>query len=75
MIAAEAELNEEEEDEPEDLGTLANMGLDAAEEDWYTQVEEPEPVTKVSKPTRVAKQEPGVQEEPEDCVSVQHCFL
>ena len=76
MIAAEAELNEEEEDEPEDLATLANMGLDAAEEDWYTQVEEPEPVTKkVSKPTRVAKQEPGVQEEPEDCVSVQHFFF
>lgn len=65
-LAAEAELNEEEEDEPEDLATLANMGMDAAEEDWYTQVEEPEPVTKVSKPTRVAKQEPGVQEEPED---------
>ena len=58
-LAAEAELNEEEDDdEPEDLATLANMGMDAAEEDWCTQVEEPEPVTKkVSKPTRVAKQE------------------
>ena len=32
MIAAEAELNEEEEDDdPEDLATLANMGMNAAE--------------------------------------------
>ena len=48
MIAAEAELNEEEEDEPEDLATLANMVMDAAEEDWYTQVEEPRAVPSTS---------------------------